>query len=333
MGHTSTYEYDTYRRYTSYTEPLNSPDAWDNNIGSRRWDWLYDRWIDGVGQRDQSAHTKNEWRIQIGPAFNYLGDRPMTARAHDLQNRIIIEQTGWIQPAGAIGNWYPSGDLETHYFGYDENGQKKTYIDPMNRTTTYDYDLRNRLWKTNETVNSVPRTTETLYDTTGNKTDVTFPDGRSQHWYDYDAFGQHQTFIDERNNITNLTYCWGPMKKLYTVTTHRDADWGGTEDQRTIFSYDLMGKATQVLFPDGSHEDTNYRCSDAVWYLCNQPHSFSTRKGQTKTFYYDARGRESHHEWNDNGQTSPIYRYWDDAGRLTHISNWTADIYFGYNDA
>ena len=51
-----------------------------------------------------------------------------------------------------------------------------------------------------------------------------------------DAFGQHQTFIDERNNITNLTYCWGPMKKLYTVTTHRDADWGGTEDQRETSS-------------------------------------------------------------------------------------------------
>src|SRR5205085_1257082 len=260
MGHTSTYTYDTYRRCTSYVEPLNSPDAWDNNIASRRWDWLYDRWIiDGVGPRDQSTHTKNEWRIQIGPGFNYLGDRPMTARAHDLQNRIIIEQTGWIQPPGAIGNWYPSGDLETHYFGYDENGQKKTYIDPMNRTTTYDYDLRNRLWKTNETVNSVPRTTETLYDATGNKTDVNFPDGRSQHWRDYDAFGQHLTFIDERNNTTNLTYCWGPMKKLYTVTTHRDRDDGGTENQPTIFSYDLMGKPTDVQFPDGSHETSSYQ--------------------------------------------------------------------------
>jgi RHS repeat-associated protein len=337
-AHTKRYGYDTYRRCIWYEEPLNAPDGNGTPVASRRWDWLYDRWIDGVGWRDQSVHTKNEWRIQFGPAFDSSGDRPMIARAHDVNNRLVIEQTGWIQPAA--GNWYPSQDLETHYFSYDENGQKKTYTDPMGRLTTYDYDLRNRLWKTNETVNSVPRTTEILYDPTGNKTDVNFPaesgGQRSQHWRDYDAFGQSQTFIDERNNVTNLTYCWGPMKKLYTVTTHRDGDWGGTEDQRTWFSYDAMGKPTDVQFPDGSHETTTYECSSTVGYLCDQPHTFTTRKGhgqpQTKTFTYDARGRETRHEWSD-GQTSPIYRDWDDGGRLTHISNWTANIYFGYDDA
>ncbi|HEV2806116.1 MAG TPA: hypothetical protein VGW57_14425, partial [Chthoniobacterales bacterium] len=346
LGYSSTYTYDAYRRCTSYVEPIYAVDGNGYSVVQRRWDWLYDRWIDGIGSRDQSRHTKNEWRIQIGPAFNANYERPMTARVHDVNNRLIMEQTGWIQPSGTITgtNWYPSQDLETHYFSYDENGQKKTYTDPMGRLTTYDYDLRNRLWKTNETVNSVPRTTETLYDATGNKTDVNFPDGRSQHWRDYDAFGQHQTFIDERNNTTNLIYCWGPMKKLYRVTTHRDRDSGGTEDQFTWFSYDLMGKPTQVLFPDGSHEDTTYQCSDAAWwYSCDQPHTFTTRKGQKKTIYYDARGRESHHEWYDpqtpivfegtNAQTSPVYRYWDDANRMTHISNWVADIHFGYDAA
>ncbi|MEY2507592.1 MAG: hypothetical protein QOH01_1921, partial [Verrucomicrobiota bacterium] len=334
-AHTKRYTYDDYRRCTSYVEPINATDGNNSFVTSRRWDWLYDRWIDGVGGRDQSTHTKNEWRIQIGPAFNYLGERPMTARAHDVQNRVIVEQTGWIQPAGAIGNWYYGADLETHYFSYDENGQKKSYTDPMGRVTTYDYDLRNRLWKTNETVNSVPRTTETLYDPTGNKTDVNFPDGRSQHWRDYDSFGQHGTFIDERNNTTNLTYCWGPMKKLYTVTTHRDGDWGGIEDQRTTFSYNLMGRPTDVEFPDHSHETTTYYCKEGVGYFCDQPHSFTTRKGQTRVMRYDARGRETYQSWSgtDNGQTSPIYRDWDDAGRLTHISNWMANIFFGYDDA
>src|SRR5205814_6003648 len=178
---------------------------------------------------------------------------------HDLQNRIATESTGWIQPAGPIGNWYWSPtDGENHSWTYNENGQKSSYTDPRGRLTTYDYDLRNRLWKTHETVNTIPRTTETLYDTTSNKTDATFPDTRSQHWHDYDPFGQAWTFIDERNNTTNLSYEWGPMKKLLSVTTYRLKDGGGTEDQQTVFSYYLTGRSQTTLFPDGSSEYSTY---------------------------------------------------------------------------
>jgi RHS repeat-associated protein len=331
LGHTQTFAYDSYRRCTSHTEPLNTYD-WKGTeiVASRTWHWIYDRLIDGVGQRDASAHTKNEWRIQIEPAFNAAGDRKMTARAHDLQNRIVMESTGWIQPAGEIGPnnpWYwSSTDGENHYFGYDANGQKNYFKDPQGRETTYDYDGRNRLWKTNETVNSLPRTTETLYDVTSNKTLVTFPDIRTQQWLDYDAFGQPGTFIDERANRTEMTYVWGPMKKLYTVTTHRDKDGGGTEDQQTVFSYDLMGKPTQVLFPfpDRSHEDTTYEFG--------QLKTWKTRKGQTKTIVYDARGREQSHSW-DDGVTPAISRSWDDANRLTSITNIWSSIDYGYDDA
>src|SRR5438270_17355 len=181
-------------------------------------------------------------------------------------------------------------------YSYDQDGQKKTFTDPQSRLTTYDYDLRNRLWKTNETVNSVPRTTQTLYDVTGNKTDVIFPDTRSQQWRDYDGFGQPARFLDERGDTTNLTYVWGPMKKLYTVTTHRDKDGGGTEDQLTIFSYDLIGKPTQMLFPDGSDEFSTYEFG--------QLKTWKTRKNQIKTIVYDASGREQSHSWSDG--TRPI---------------------------
>jgi len=325
MGHRSTYTYDSYRRCTSYTEPVNAQN-WNGTdvVTSRTWDWIYDRSIDGIGQFDANAHTSNEWRIQIEPAYDGACDRRMTARAHDANNRVVSESTGWIQPAGAIGNWYFGPDGENHYFSYDENGQKKTFTDPQGRLTTYDYDVRNRLQTVTETANSVPRATVTVYDPTGNKTDVTFPDTRTQQWRDYDAFGQARTFIDERDNTTNLSYIWGPMKKLYTVTTHRDKDGGGTEDQQTIFSYDLMGKPTQVLFPDGSHEDSTYEFS--------QLKTWKTRKNQTKSIVYDARGRELSHSW-DDGVTPSISRSWDDANRLASITNIFSSIDFAYNDA
>src|SRR5207237_5572803 len=125
MGHRSTYQYDSYRRCISFTEPLNAQD-WKGTrdgdgqlilVPDRTWTWIYDRWIDGIGQFDQSSHTANEWRIQIEPAYNAAGDRRMTARAHDLNNRLVIESTGRIQPACPIGNWYFGPDGTNHSFG------------------------------------------------------------------------------------------------------------------------------------------------------------------------------------------------------------------------
>jgi RHS repeat-associated protein len=329
MGHTSIYSYDSYRRCTSYTEPLNASN-WNGSAieASRQWDWIYDRYIPEVGLRGAYTHTRNEWRIQIEPAFNAAGDRRMTARTHDLQNRIVTESTGLIQPAGPIGNWYWSQtDGENHSWTYDENGQKKTYTDPQGRLTTYAYDLRNRLKDTIETKRadqSVNPATTILYDVTGNKTDVTFPDTRSQHWRDYDPFGQAWPFIDERNNTTNLSYQWGPMKKLLTVTTHRARDGGGTEDQPTTFTNDGMGRLRQTSFPDSSHEDSSYEFG--------QLKTWKSRKNQTKTILYDARGREISHSWDDS-ITPSIARSWDDANRLTSITNKWSSIDYGYDDA
>jgi len=194
----------------------------------------------------------------------------------------------------------------------------------MGRVTTYDYDLRNRLWRTNETVNSVPRTTETLYDTAGNKTDVIFPDLKTQQWRDYDAFGQPGRFIDERLYTTNYTYIWGPMKKPRTVTTHRLKDDGGTEDQVTTFAYDPMGRPQNIIFPDGTNEFKHY--------LYGQVDLFKTRKNQIKRVFYDTRGREAYHTW--DGNTAPrIDREWDNASRMTRISNVFSTIDFTYDAA
>jgi hypothetical protein len=221
LGHRKDFTYDSYRRCTSMVEQVNGPGPNCSNVPSRRWDWIYDRVIDGVGPREASAHTSKEWRLQIEPAFNELGERRMTARYHDVNNRITREETGWIQRGAPapIGDWYQSPtDFETHSFAYDENGQKRSYKDPRNRETTYQYDVRNRLAVTIEYPipgdNGTPRTTETLYNVAGDKTKVIFPDGESQEWpdYGYDAFGQPHVFIDERHQTTNMEYWpWGPM--------------------------------------------------------------------------------------------------------------------------
>jgi hypothetical protein len=140
---------------------------------------------------------------------------------------------------------------------------------------------------------------------------VKFPDQKTQQWLYHDAFGQPRQFKDERNNVTHLNYWpWGPMKKVAEVITHRGKDGGGTEDQSTRFYYDLMGRPQNTYFPDNSYEYTGYECGQLkVW---------GTRKGQTKTLHYDARGREDYHTW-ANGAAPKIIRTWDDANRLTSL--------------
>lgn len=322
LGHVSYYTYDHYGRCTSYTEPLNAP-GWDGtgNVASRRWDWVYDRRINGVSY-SASAHTSKEWRAQIEPASNSAGDRRMTAREHDLQNRIVVEQTGWIQPGSQpLGNWYAGPDLETHRYTYDKNGQKETFTDPRDRVTTYVYDLRNRLWKTIEPLN---RITETNYDPAGNKTLVKFPDLTMQRWEDYDAFGQAWKFFDERNNLTDLSYQWGPMKKLDLVRTYRAKDGGGTETQPTDFDYDGLGRPTQTRFPDATTEISEYDFGQLT--------AWKTRRNQTKRLTYDARGREDYHTW-DNGAAAGVDREWDAANRLLWLQNSFSKIDYTYDQA
>jgi RHS repeat-associated protein len=311
----TTYTYDQYKRCTSMVESAHTSQ-------NRVWNWSYDgffQWPDGSRVHvDATTHTSKQWRQQVEPAYDAAGNRKVTERVFDLNDRIVEEKTG-VAP-----------DLQVQHFGYDENGQKNDYIDPRGRETTYVYDLRNRLWKTNETVNTIPRTTEILYDHAGNKTDVFFPveagGQRSQHWVNYDAFGQAWTFIDERNNVTDFTYLWGPMKKLYTVTTHRDKDGGGTEDQRTWSGFDLMGRPILVIFPDGSYEESTYQYGGQLL-------SWKTRKGQLKTIEYDARGRETHHSWTGYNPAPEISRSWDDANRALTLCNVYSTIDYQYDGA
>ena len=105
---------------------------------------------------------------------------------------------------------------------------------------------------------------------------------------------------------------------------NRLRDDGGTEGQPTTFTNDGMGRRRQTSFPDQSHEDSSYQFG--------QLKTWKTRKNQTKTIVYDARGREQSHSWDDR-VTPAISRSWDDANRLASITNLWSSIDYGYDDA
>ncbi len=320
LGHTKGYVYDSYRRCTSYTELLNAPD-WrgQGNVASRTWEWVYDRFY-GANGYPAVSHTGSQWRLHIEPVINAAGDRKMTVQYFDNNDRVWAVQTGWLKTAA--GAWVFGADGETHYFGYDGNGNKTSYTDPLNRVTGYTFDNRNRQITVTDPLN---QTTTTAYDYSNNKTRVTFPDTRFQQWFNYDAFGQAWSFIDERNNWTALGFQWGPMKKTQYVVTYRDKDAGGTEEQWTLFYYDGLGRETRRIFPNNTDEVNTYQNNTLI--------SWRNRNLVTKSFVYDARGRETSHTWSDGGVTPGITRVWDDASRLTEIANSVSTIGYTYDDA
>src|SRR5205085_4196036 len=102
---------------------------------------------------DPYEHTSKEWRLQYEPAYDSAGHRHVTARWFNADDRVTEEYTGLVDSSGALCVANTCSDIERHVFSYDENGQKKTYTDPRLRETSYTYDNRNRLWKTNEPLN------------------------------------------------------------------------------------------------------------------------------------------------------------------------------------
>ena len=311
LGHRKDYAYDWYRRCTSYTEQINAC-----GVASRTWEWFYDRVIETGNNTysvfPASAHTSNKWRWQYDPPFNDNGERRVTTRTFDFNDRILSEQKGF-RP-----------NTSTERFAYDPNGQKSKYTDPRLRETTYTYDFRNRLETTIEPNRpGQSGTTQFHYDLAGNKTMVEFPDTKTQQWEDYDPFGQAWKFTDELFNVTNLVYSCGPMKKLKQVITHRDPNGG--EVQPTTFNYDTLGRLYQTVFPDGSDEFSTYQFGRCLNY-------WKTRRNQGKHIHYDARGREDSHYW-ENGTAPGINRVWDAANRLTSITNAFSAISYTYDDA
>jgi RHS repeat-associated protein len=308
----TSYEYDDYRRAIAYTEAKDTAQE-------RTWNWVYDRINPNGSEYAAAAHTSKKWRLQHGPAFNNEGHRRTTERLYDYNDRMLSEKTGAIMTGATT---YSDGpDVETRHFTYDNNGNKETFRDPLGRVTDYEHDLRDRLVKTIEPLN---RVTETGYDARSNKILVTFPDQTLQRWELFDPFGQAWLFIDESNNATDLTYQWGPMKKLHTVITHRNKDDESIEDQLTTFEPDGIGRPHRTIFPDETSELTTYEHS--------QVSSFKTRKGQMKQISYDARGREVSHVW-ENESAPGVSRSWDDASRLLTLCNIYSTIDYHYDGA
>ena len=154
---------------------------------------------------------------------------------------------------------------------YDDRGNLKKRIEPNGRTTTYEYDERNRL--TEETVKDVDSdipeislTTLYHYDEAGNQDRVTYPGDTASHLFAYDEAGRLTSTLTpslgkreyEYDGASNLVaeIISGP-NLIRNQVTHYSYDelnrQVGIVDARnnlTAISYDEAGRMTRRIDPE-----------------------------------------------------------------------------------
>jgi RHS repeat-associated protein len=206
-------------------------------------------------------------------------------------------------------------DVYVVTYEYDANGNRTAQVEPLNRRTTYSYEVANRLTQVTypdattvrytynyrgqrlTETDPLNRTTTSSYDKAGRLTKVTHPDGAFSTT-SYDELGRVQTQTDERGHTTTYEYdpgcaCSGRVAKVTDALgrfTQSQFDAAGrlssSLDQKgreTKYVYDVRGRLTKTVFPDNTAVSSVY---DALNRVTNR----TDQAGQRVQYGYDALG-------------------------------------------
>ncbi len=188
-------------------------------------------------------------------------------------------------------------------------------------TTSYTYDSNGRVLTT---IDPLGRVTRRAYDSMGNLTLLTSPDGTTTA-STYDAQNRRTSTTDALGQSTR--YVYDPAGNLLTLTDAR----GST----TRFTYDALRRKTSMVYPDNTTETWTYdRAGQLLTYV--------NRSGQTKTTTHNPIGQSLSETWSNPtvggalrpdlpALPSPVtYRY-DTTGRLTQLANNSATLTYTHD--
>ncbi|MGR9052805.1 MAG: hypothetical protein ACU84J_09165, partial [Gammaproteobacteria bacterium] len=166
------YEYDAFGNRNKVTDPENNETVYVYDmIGNRtkmidanghEWNYAYDvlyrliQETDSLGFLSKYDYDGVGNRIEMLKQVALDNSLPpqVTQYQYDIRDRLIKESR---DPADL--------NLITAY-SYDNNDNRKTVTDPRQKTTTFDYDVQNRLSKVTDALVNI---TETRYDPVGNR--------------------------------------------------------------------------------------------------------------------------------------------------------------------
>lgn len=200
-------------------------------------------------------------------------------------------------------------------YTYDGNNNRTSATDKNNHTTTFEYDVQNRLVKT---IDAIGNMTTMTYDGVGNRLTETDANGHVTT-YQYDALNRMVREIDAELNVTRIFYdmvglagcpeCTGPTRGSSLITMQIDAEGKVTyfkydgldrliiqirkqtdvadvidsNDAVTRYSYDAQSNRLTITEPNGNV--TNY-----VYDALNRPVKLVNAAGDTTVTTYDQNG-------------------------------------------
>lgn len=187
---------------------------------------------------------------------------------------------------------------QTTMYGYDDNGNLTSVIDPLNHATAYRYDALNRLTETTDPNNGV---TSLSYDANDNTTRVIDPEGLLTT-YAYDGLGNQTIRNSPDTRVTKNTY-----DAAGNLITSIDA-----RRKKTMNTYDALNRLTQQTFTGGITITYQYdQGANGIGHLT----TMSDPTGTT-TWSYDQHGRVTQKEQRTGAITLTTHMSYDAAGRL-----------------
>ncbi|MEJ2852106.1 MULTISPECIES: RHS repeat-associated core domain-containing protein [unclassified Saccharothrix] len=310
LGAVTRYEYDAAGRLTALIDPLGSRTQYKYDAAGR----LVET-VDPEGGVERNEYDADGRRVaQTSPAglvtrYTFDADGRITTSTDP---RGGVSKFEYNARGEVVATTTPTGAVRR--MEYDAAGQLVAAVDPLGARTSYGYDAAGNLTSLTDAKGAVTaftydaggrqtsstdplgRTTRREYDAAGNLVNVVDPEGRALR-QEFDAVGELVKRSASDGSTTTYTYDANARRASMTDAT-------GTYR----YEYDLVGRLTGVVEPDGAKFGATYDAAGR----------------RTELAYPD--GLKVAYRWNRNGRlvglTDPkageVSYKLDQDGRLVH---------------
>ena len=289
-GNITSYTYDALGRVVSETAP-------DGGVTAFAYDSVGNlvSVTDALGYVTRYAYDANgnlaSMTDALGQTVTLSYDKNGNATAVTQKNGGVLATT-YDKAGRAIAETDANG--HTTRYSYNKAGQVASVTDAQGQKATFSYDALGNITKIIAPGNSI---TSYAYDTAGRTVSMADPEG-CVTLYSYNEDSQIASVMVNGNETA---YEYNAAGNVSAVT---DA-----EGRRVTFAYDLNSNLTEILYPDGSKETTEYDALGRV--IMSIP-----RTGLATAYLYDAMGNVISMS---QGEQITTYEY-DLLGRLVAMT-------------
>lgn len=324
LGQATSYSYDTTGNLASVTDPSGAQttftyDASGNMISLTDATGAVSRFeynannqpvktIDPNGNATTYAYDLAGNKISATDAngntttfeYNFLRQLVKTKDALGNVTAYSYASSGCASCGGGTDKLTALTDANGHFtaYQYDTLGRLLKETDPLDTVASYSYDAKGNLIAKTDANGA---TISYSYDELGRLLKKSYPDGTEEN-FSYDAKGN---ILTATNKNISYTYSYDANNRMVSVTD---------SNNRTLrYDYDLVGKKTALILPDGQQVAYHYDATNRLAEIVGLESTFN--------FNYDPLGRRTKLTY-PNGVAAG-YSY-DSASRLTKLEHKTA---------